>query len=242
MPAFLQALQRTLFSVRSKESDRLSSEGKQQVSVVRKRVKHARIMVHHDGGVQFVVPFKFSDERINLLLDKNTNWIEKQRERFARLARFELGNDEILYRGTTYKFRLARSLGEEVFIYPSERVIQSGTDLLDKTHQETWLRDEARRVIPPRVEALAERVGLKYSDIKIRSQKTIWGSCSAHAVLSFNWRLVKSPSSVLDYLIIHELVHTEIADHSLRFWRRVGELCPRYEESLEWLKSYGRWI
>jgi len=58
--------------------------------------------------------------------------------------------------------------------------------------------------------------------------------------MSFNWRIVMTPPDVADYLLVHELVHLEVHDHSKEFWRRVEKLCPGYRAQESWLNSSGR--
>ncbi len=212
------------------------------LQVHRRKVKYARIMVHHDGQIHFIAPMRLSEQRIAELLDKHATWIDKQRERFSRLARIELKADEVLYRGKCYKVHYRASLGDEVFVDHEALSISCGRNLLDPQIAEQWYKKEAQRVLPRRVEVMAERFGFHYTQVRVRSPKTIWGSCSSRHALSFNWRLIKAPPFVLDYLVLHELSHTRVADHSTRFWNQVEEVCPRYKEAVEWLKTYGRWI
>ena len=103
-----------------------------------------------------------------------------------------------------------------------------------------WLKAQARRIIPARVRELAACHGFTYRRIFIRSQRTRWGTCSSRANLSFNFRLVLAPPEVLDYVIIHELAHLRVPDHSPRFWRLVARLCPGYARWRQWLRRHER--
>ncbi len=238
MPRFL----RSLFKRRTTTSSPHAVLLNPNLVITRKKVKHARIMVHHDGTVHFVAPIRYADKRIAELLIKHDEWILRQRERFSKLARIEVPKGEVLYRGKCYRFVYRPSLHNEVWVDSDEMVICSGQDLLDTEILESWYKAEAERVFLRRVDVLSERNGFIYSKVRISSPKTIWGSCSSAQALSFNWRLIKAPPFVLDYLVLHELVHTKVKDHSHRFWKAVEEVCPRYKEAVEWLKTYGRWI
>jgi predicted metal-dependent hydrolase len=70
-------------------------------------------------------------------------------------------------------------------------------------------------------------------------QQTKWGNCSALRNLSFNWRIVMAPDSVLRYLVTHEVVHLAVPDHSRRFWLTVQSLCPETERARQWLSANG---
>jgi predicted metal-dependent hydrolase len=74
---------------------------------------------------------------------------------------------------------------------------------------------------------------------RIGSQRTLWGSCSPRGNLSFNWRLVLAPFDVLDYVVVHELCHLHVPDHSARFWRLVERQRPAWREQRDWLREHG---
>jgi predicted metal-dependent hydrolase len=86
---------------------------------------------------------------------------------------------------------------------------------------------------------LAERLNFKYNQIYIRSQHKKLGNCSEDKNISFNWRIIKAPEFVIDYLIIHELVHTRIMDHSTKFWLMIKSIYPEYKNAIHWLEKYG---
>ncbi len=104
---------------------------------------------------------------------------------------------------------------------------------------QNWYRAKARTVITQRVELLANRYGFKYGRIRISSARNRWGSCSSLGTLSFTWRLVMAPLEVIDYVVIHELVHLKIKNHSAAFWLEVGRLMPDYRLHKEWLRRNG---
>lgn len=85
----------------------------------------------------------------------------------------------------------------------------------------------------------APRVGVAYERIRIGDQRSRWGSCSATGTLSFNWRLVLAPATVFEYVVVHELCHLEVADHSGAFWRLVERAFPAYERDERWLRRHG---
>lgn len=101
------------------------------------------------------------------------------------------------------------------------------------------LARQAVKVIPPKVEYYAERIGVTYGRITIRNQKTRWGSCSGKGNLNFNCLLMQAPEEVLDYVIIHELCHRKEMNHSKRFWEQVEKIMPDYKKRRDWLKEHG---
>ena len=105
-----------------------------------------------------------------------------------------------------------------------------------------WYKIQALELISERVSFYARQNNYTYVNIRISSARTRWGSCSASGTLSFTWRLVLAPLDVIDYVVVHELVHTRIRNHSPAFWHRVAEIMPGYKRQVTWLKKNGRFL
>ena len=104
---------------------------------------------------------------------------------------------------------------------------------------ERFYRRAARMEIEPRLDRATAISGTSYSGLDIRGQRTRWASCSSSGRMSFNWRLLLAPESVLDYVVWHEVCHLEVLDHSPRFWALVERHWPRYREDRDWLRRNG---
>ena len=104
---------------------------------------------------------------------------------------------------------------------------------------ESDARKRAREVVSALAEREAERLGVAYRRIRIGGQRTLWGSCSARGTLSFNWRLVLAPPEVVDYVVVHELCHLLVPNHSQSFWSLVDRHRPGWREQRAWLREYG---
>lgn len=101
------------------------------------------------------------------------------------------------------------------------------------------LADKALQYIPKRVSYFAKQIGVTYGKIKIRNQKTRWGSCSSKGNLNFNCLLMLTPPEVIDYVVVHELCHRKEMNHSRVFWVEVEKVLPNYKEQVKWLKENG---
>lgn len=97
----------------------------------------------------------------------------------------------------------------------------------------------AKEYFPKRVSYFQQFTGGTYNRITIRDQKTRWGSCSARGTLSFNWRLMLAPPTILDYVVVHELCHLTHMNHSAAFWQAVEAVYPDYRTARKWLKEHG---
>lgn len=101
-------------------------------------------------------------------------------------------------------------------------------------------RPVARRVIVDRLEELARRHGFSYKSVFVRNQRTRWGSCSAMNNISLNVNLIRLPAALRDYVILHELVHTRIKNHSPRFWEELEKYigdCRQVDKELNRFES-----
>ena len=97
----------------------------------------------------------------------------------------------------------------------------------------------ARTTIAALAAAEARELEVRYARIAIRDTRSRWGSCSSRGTLSFSWRLVLAPPEVLDYVVVHELCHLRVPNHSRAFWRLVESRRPRYSEPRRWLREHG---
>ena len=103
-----------------------------------------------------------------------------------------------------------------------------------------WLVKLARADLSEAVDRHAAQIGIKPAALRIKDTSSRWGSCSSARVLSFSWRIIMAPPSVLDYLAAHEVAHLKEMNHSDRFWAEVEALCPDFEEGKRWLRLHGR--
>ncbi|MEK7390256.1 MAG: M48 family metallopeptidase [Elusimicrobiota bacterium] len=91
-----------------------------------------------------------------------------------------------------------------------------------------------------RAEFWAPALGVDFGRVRVKDQRTLWGSCSRAGNLSFNWRLALAPDEVLDYLVVHELAHRAHMNHSRRFWEFVERVCPEHRAHRRWLRQNAR--
>ena len=101
------------------------------------------------------------------------------------------------------------------------------------------LQRRGRQVFAERVAFYAPRVGVSYGRIRVRRQRSKWGSCSSQGNLNFNCLLLLAPEAVLDYVVVHELCHRLEMNHSPRFWAEVHRVLPDFEDSRRYLREHG---
>lgn len=97
----------------------------------------------------------------------------------------------------------------------------------------------AKKIIPPKVEYFADKIGVTYNKITIRCQRTRWGSCSSKGNLNFNCLLVLLPDEIIDSVVVHELCHRKQMNHSVKFYAEIEKVFPDYSRCCQWLKQNG---
>ena len=107
---------------------------------------------------------------------------------------------------------------------------------------QAFYRNLAKRDLLRRFELVAAELPYSYNRVFVRSQKTKWGSCSGLGNLSFNWRLIKCPVWIWDYLFVHELCHLEQMNHSPAYWKLVERYFPDYKKAKLWIRQNERLI
>lgn len=202
-----------------------------------------QISVERDKSVIVHAPEGTAIETIEAAIEKKKLWIyEKtrhpQKYQEAKKVREYISGTSILYLGKEYKLDFVNESLEGVRF--------DGRFLLSKDHAQSaehhlkeWFLEEARRIITPKVELNARKLGVGYNEILISNLKYRWGSCTPKNNLNYNWRLIKAPISVIDYVIVHELAHLLEANHTKRFWTIISVQLPHYLKAKEWLKSNG---
>ena len=208
-------------------------------TIERRNVKHARLRVHEDGSVMLFIPTTFTDSEIEKLLETKKHWIAAKQQYFANKRKIVLKRNEILLFGNRYAYFYSSVYQNKVSINHESKTIQARRDLLDTATQEKWLKNVAGKYIRQRVSELSEILLIPYNRLFIRSPKRKWGNCSAEKNISINWRIIKAPAFVIDYVIIHELCHTLIMKHTVKFHTLLNSHCPDCKQAQAWLDKYG---
>ena len=209
------------------------------IIVEHRNVKHVRLLVHEDGSVRLIVPQNFTEQDISKVLNMKASWIASKRQYFQQKEKILLRRNELLLLGNRYAYFYSSQYKNKVVVNEESRTIQARRNLLDMNVQEQWMKNIAKEYIYPRAIKLSENLKLPFNRLYIRSQKRKWGNCSVDKNISINWRIIKAPDFVIDYVIIHELCHTLIMKHTVKFETLLNSHCPDYKQAQAWLEKYG---
>lgn len=94
----------------------------------------------------------------------------------------------------------------------------------------------SKGIFKRRINYYASKIGVKPEKIIVKKLRSRWGSATKDGIINFNSSLLKAPKDVIDYVILHELCHLKIRNHSYRFWKLLSKLMPQYERQKKWLE------
>jgi hypothetical protein len=200
------------------------------------RARRVRVNVHAHGSVEVVLPARASERAAAAAVVELRPWIERRLDEVAAVrARIARRGATVPYLGAS--LQLVTQPGRTRVHRRDDRLLVPDGD--PRAALERWYRRAARAEIAPRLDRATALAGTPYRDLTIRAQRTRWASCSAAGRMSFNWRLLLAPESVLDYVVWHEVCHLRVLDHSPRFWALLERYRPGYRDDREWLRRLG---
>lgn len=202
--------------------------------------KTVSLQVIPGGKLVVRAPENITQYELDKIIALHSKWILKKKETlknvFVPKKNYSEG-EQFLFLGKNYTLKFSPVagsiiLGDNLYINPKKKHIA------EKVIVEFY-RKKAKEVIRERVYHFAVKFGYNFNSIRITSAKKRWGSCSYRGNLNFSWRLIMAPEEIIDYVVVHELVHLKIKNHSKVFWDKVGELMPDYYSRRNWLKKNG---
>ncbi len=207
------------------------------------RRKTISLIIQRDGALTVRAPLQMSHVQIHKFVQNHAEWIRKKQAQikaFSPVPSKKYINGELfLYLGKQYPLTILASQHPALIFNGYQFLLGESNQQKARQSFIRWYVAQCRRVITERTESIARQNQFKYQKLRITSARTRWGSCSTKGNLSFTWRLVMAPREVIDYVIIHELVHTKIKNHSIKFWSEVAEILPDYKMYISWLKKNG---
>lgn len=211
--------------------------------IIRSKRKTLALIVKPNGFLIVRAPLRTPEKAVLDFVEQHAAWIEKkQAEVSAALQtppRRYIPGETFMYLGETYALEIVKEQKKALILEGNFKLAETVRDKAELVFKH-WYRAEAKQILGERVSLYASQYGLQYEKIGITSARTRWGSCSADGSLNFSWRLILAPLEAVDYVVVHELVHTIFHNHSKRFWKRVEKIMPDYRERRKWLRKNGQ--
>lgn len=235
----------SFFQRKNSKTKTIQSNGFEVTILRTNRTKSVSIKVK-DGFVSITTPKQAALTDIESVINKKSNWIKKQLLRQNDAKKFLKKNynegEKLFYRGKQITLCFQNNQ-EEIAIIKGEQLLLSATIERSSENIKAVISDHFKKLaeqeLIEKTERYAERIGVTYSEIRVKSYKSRWGSCSTQGLISYNWKIIISPEPVIDYIIIHELCHLIEHNHSPRFWALVERFAPDYKQHRNWLRENG---
>tara|TARA_B100000524_G_scaffold172557_1_gene88395 strand:+ start:92 stop:808 length:717 start_codon:yes stop_codon:yes gene_type:complete len=214
------------------------------------KAKNLSISIKPFIGVVVTVPIFLSYGKAEDFVLKKIDWIkknhlkmvqkEKSRTIFDFSTKFNTRNHIILIKPTINDDFSIQNIKDKIIIsIPETKNILSSASqtYIRNIIVNTW-KKEAQQFLPLRINELANQFNLKFHKISVRNTKSRWGSCSYNNNISLSLHLMRIPDKLIDYVILHELTHTIVKNHSSVFWETLEKVCKNSKQLDRELKNY----
>jgi hypothetical protein len=207
-----------------------------------RRSKNIKIRIKPDQSVHVSFPFYVSSAEVSQFVMKSINWITEQQQKFqTKKSQIEAGR----FQTKLHSVNILEGIENKTKVNFNDieiRLADFDTDS-SRSYLENVItgiyRYEAKKLLPPRLTELALKHDFPFNKITIRNNKRNWGSCSARNNISLNLQMMKLPDELIDYILLHELVHTRIKNHGPLFWAKLDELTSfRARELSKQVRTY----
>ncbi len=202
------------------------------------RAIHVRLQVSPAEGLTVIVPRGFDLNRLPAIVEKKKTWVETHLRRFAAAAKSRSADPPALPEtialaalGESWQVEYRPAKTARVGVRSAEpgRLVVYGA--VDRPSAclaalKLWLRGRTRETLVPQLIHLADSHGFKFREAVVRGQKTRWASCSARGTISLSYKLLFLENEAVRSVLLHELCHTVVMDHSPRFWALLTRFEP----------------
>lgn len=220
------------------------------------RAKKTRIVVTA-GKIEVVAPLKISEHRIQAFVAAQQDWIRDAMKRVNQRAQtvnslappqyiagalvpYQGRKIELTIKPTSAKNHRVQLLQEDRFLVysPNHNQAEHSSDSI-RLALESWMKQQSRQQALQMIEQHSKKYQLVPRCLRIKTQKSRWGSCGPQNDINLNWLLMLAPPVVMEYVVVHELCHIKHKNHSQDFWQLVSEHMPDYLQHRHWLKQHG---
>ncbi len=206
--------------------------------LIRSKRKTLSLQINNNAELVVRAPNRLSVEKIEQFIDKKHDWINKKSEsiqskKIQKTSYIE--GEKFLYLGNRYPLNINSKNPKKLAFNGNTFSLHSG----GKEEFLAWYKAAFKKIALPRLEYYAKNHKFNYNQVRLKSQKTLWGSCSGSNNINLNYLLICAPIAVVDYVIVHELCHTVHKNHSKDFWSLVEKILPNYKTNKSWLKDNG---
>jgi predicted metal-dependent hydrolase len=203
-----------------------------------KKAKYLQLRITSINQLELVIPQRYSIKDGHRFIHDKVDWIKKNQKNLISVPKkneFFLFGERIFIE-QNFNFFLTK---HKMRFNKNVLTVESPADsrIIKEEMYYIYLKRIAKGYILERVKYFSKKFSFNFRSVNIRGQKTRWGSCSSNGNLSFNYKLLQFRKEIIDYVIIHELCHTEQMNHSPRFWKLIEQFYPDYKNIKKELKN-----
>lgn len=206
--------------------------------------KTLNISVERDRSIIVRAPHHLTPEKIEEIVQSKRQWIKEklnhaQKYPLVLESKEFVSGETLMYLGRNYQLLIIDEEIEGIEFDQRFKISKSNQSKANELFKK-WYLKQALKKIEPLAKKYAKNLGVVYNEFKTSEMKYRWGSCTPANNIIFNWRIIKAPMYVLEYLVAHELVHLIENNHTPRFWNILSIQVPNYEKAKNWLKKNGQ--
>ncbi|HRY74792.1 MAG TPA: SprT family zinc-dependent metalloprotease [Methanoregulaceae archaeon] len=213
-------------------------------SVIRSRRRTLALEITGDGDIVVRAPHRTPDSVIEGMIRKKEDWIARKvaeiRARPTPAPHEYVEGEMFLFLGGSYPLTFTDDGGCTIERLDRLYVPRSMAPGI-RSSLKRWYMQEAQKIVQERCAYFSMVAGYDPASIDVTDARRRWGSCTSEGRINFSWRLVQAPLRIVDYVVVHELVHLRQPDHSAKFWRKVESVLPDYRERRAWLRG-NEWL
>ncbi len=207
------------------------------------RIKTVSFLIKNQSVI-LSVPKYISSNEIDSLIESKIHWIKKklftEKENNLQNKRLYLEGEIFLYLGKEFQLKINKNKTPSIVIKENDLLITMNEPVnLFKIKQNIreWYKNKSINKLNIVHKYYESLMGLKVNNIKFGEYKSKWGSCNSNKVISYDWRIIMAPNSVINYLVVHEISHLLHPNHSQHFWLHVEKFIKDYRDQRKWLKN-----
>ncbi len=213
-------------------------EKKFLIEIKRKRVQTLRLRIVGKNKIVVNIPWLMPLMVVNKFIKNNEGWILRQNKKIKKKKRLnKIKKIEIL--GENYEVETKKALRDSLVIIDKNILINYSEKNKLKEIFDKKMRILAGKLIKEKTRELANKYNLHYEKVGIKNQSSRYGSCSGMGSLNFNWQIILFPMDKFEHVILHELTHLTIKNHSRAFWELLEKYDSNWRENNRWLKREG---
>ncbi len=211
--------------------------------IKRTRRKKTLSIIIRDQKVILSAPKYVSDQEIDKILESKFAWIQKkltiEKKDLKLNKKYYTSGEIFLYLGKEYYLDIKKNTKSDIYISQNKLIIET-TNFDDNNFVKNEIRSWYMKKAKERIELIHKHyeiiMNLKSNKLIFGEYKSKWGSCNIKKVISYDWRIIMSPITVINYIVVHEISHILHPNHSKYFWSLVEKYIKDYKAQRKWLQ------